>query len=363
MDSLAGLRAEVIAAISRAVAWWLAELAALIPRRFSRRGGNAPATLDVSANQAALLLAGRGAVQPLRIPLGGDDQQHDRTRVQAALRQRPARSVIIRLDPSLIFETSVTLPIAAEQSLRPILLNQLERLVPLPPDAVEFQFLVTERSPAAKTIGVKLIVATRACIDRAVNLVRSVGLDPSEVIAASGLTGEDSEVTLWQARDDQVVSPAMRRVRRTLEVAAILLFVGAYATYVYRLNDYRDQLQQDVDVAAKAAAAARDLIARNQQTESALALLLRRQREMDPLTLLDELTKLVPDDTWISQLTVRGRGVELIGYSPRVRDLISRIQDHDIFYDPKFLSPITLSADGKGERFDVSFDVWIEGAP
>ena len=40
-------------------------------------------------------------------------------------------------------------------------------------------------------------------------------------------------------------------------------------------------------------------------------------------------------------------------------DLISRIENHDLFYDPKFRSPITMSPDGKGERFDVSFDVFI----
>ena len=129
------------------------------------------------------------------------------------------------------------------------------------------------------------------------------------------------------------------------------------------MTEYRDRLTHDISLAARASAASRDLVNRDARTQGVLTLLEQRQRELDPLFLLDELTGLVPDSMWVSQLSVRGRNVELIGYSPRVRDLIARIQDHDIFYDPKLRSPITMSADGRGERFDVSFDVWIGAAP
>jgi general secretion pathway protein L len=363
MQAFAELRATVGGAIQQAVTWWLDELAALIPRRFTNRPESASAILDLSAREATLALAARGAAPAVRIPLGGADPLQDRIHVQAAIRQRPARTVVVRLDRSLVLEASVTLPLAAERSLRKILLHQLDRLVPLPSDAVEFQYLVTERSPANKTIVVRLIVATRASIERAVTVLQTVGLKAGMVIAPSGVAGDDAMVTLWRANQERMASPAMRWLRHGLEAAAVVLFIAAYGTYVVRLNAYRDQLQEDVAIATRASAAARTLIAQSAQTESALTLLQRRQREMNPLLLLDELTKLVPETTWVSQLSIRGRNVELIGYGPRVGDLITRIQDHEIFYDPKFRSPITMSPDGKGERFDVSFDIWIEDKP
>jgi general secretion pathway protein L len=361
MEALERFWAVVVDMLRRGVSWWLAELAALIPRRFANRPENAPAILEVSTSQATLVLASRGATQPVRIPLGGVDPEEDRAHVQSAMRRRTSDAVIVRLDQSLILEASVTLPLNAERSLRQILQHQLDRLVPLPVDEVEFEYLVTARSTTAKTLGVKLIVATHASIDRALALVRSIGLSPRFVIAPSGVAGSDTQVTLWRASREQGASAAQRWLRRGLEATAVVLFLTAYGTYVYRLSELRDQVQQDVDLATKASAAARDLINQHAQTEGALALLLHRQREMDPLMLLNELTKLVPETMWVSQLSVRGRNVEIIGYSPRVSDLISRIENHDIFYDAKFRSPITMSTDGKGERFDVSFDVWIEG--
>ena len=361
MTALTETKAAVFALIERGMASWIAELQPLVPRRFLRRPDKAAAILEVSATRAMLLLSGAGTAQAVAIPIG-DDPQQDRATIQAALRGKSGKAVVIRLDPSLVLEASVTLPLKAEHSLRQILAHQLDRLVPLPADAVEFAHLVIGRSTAGNTLDVRLIVATHASIDRAIALVRSVGLDPGVVIAPAGIAGSDVTVTLRRL-DRNAVSTMQRRLRRGLEAAAVVLFLAAYGTYVYRLSEYRDRLTHDVSLAAKASAASRDLVNRDAQTQSVLTLLEQRQRELDPLFLLDELTGLVPDTMWVSQLSVRGRNVELIGYSPRVRDLIARIQDHDIFYDPKLRSPITMSADGRGERFDISFDVWIGAAP
>jgi general secretion pathway protein L len=361
MEVLDRLKAFAVPLIRSGLSWWLAELAAFIPRRFAPNPESAPAILEVSTSQATLVLAGRGpAAQPSRIPVTGIDAQEVRDRVQTAMRRRTGKAVIIRLDQSAILESSVTLPLNAERSLRPILQNQLERLVPLPADQVEFEYLVTARSPTAKTLGVKLIVATRASIENALALVQSLGLSPRSVIASTG--GSDAPVTLWRASRESAASPVQRWLQHGLVAAAVVLAVTAYASYVYRLGNLRDQLSQDVAVATKASTAARELINRDAQMTSAVGVLQRRQREMDPLMLLDQLTRLVPDTMWVSQLSVRGRNVELIGYAPRVAELISRIENHDVFYDPKFRSPITTTNDGK-ERFDVSFDVWSEDTP
>jgi general secretion pathway protein L len=361
MEALDRLKALVVPMFRRGLSWWLAELATLIPRRFASNPENAPAVLEVSTSHATLVLAGRGpAAQATRIPITGADTQDDRNRVQAAMRRRTSNAVIIRLDQSAILESSVTLPLNAERSLRPILQNQLERLVPLPADQVEFEFQIVARSPTAKTLAVRLIVATRASIERALALVQSIGLSPRSVIASA--SGSEVPVTLWRAARDQGASARQVWLRRGLVAAAVLLFAMAYGSYTYRLDELKDQLSQDIGVATKASVAARELINRDAQTASAVGLLQRRQREIDPLMLLNELTKLVPDNIWVSQLSVRGRNVEVIGYAPRVAELISRIENHDIFYDPKFRSPITMTPDGK-ERFDVSFDVWVEEAP
>jgi general secretion pathway protein L len=361
MEALERLKALVGPIVRRGLSWWLGELAALVPARFAANPEDAPAILEVSTGHATLVLAGRGSAQRTRIPLDGTDPEEDRKRVQSAMRRRVGAAVIIRLDQSAVLESSVTLPLNAERTLRPILQNQLERLVPLPTDQVEFSYHITARSTTANTLGVKLIVATRASIDRALALVHSLGLNPRSVIAAAG--GSDAPVTLWRATRDQAASPLQRWINGGLVAVAVLLCVTAYGSYIYRLDELQDELRQDIAQATKAAAAARDLVDQEAKAAGAIGILQRRQHEMEPLMVLNELTRLVPDNMWISQLSVVGRNVELIGYAPRVADLISRIETHDVVYDPKFRSPITMSQDGRGERFDVSFSIYVEDAP
>jgi general secretion pathway protein L len=361
MEGVDRLRLLVSGTVGRAVSWWLSELAALVPQRLRPDREKAPAVLDVSAGQTVLVLAGRTAAHPTRIPLAGVDPEDDRRRVQAARHRRGTDEAIIRLDQSAVLECRVTLPLNAERSLRPILENQLERLVPLPADQVEFNYQIVARSTDAKTLSVRLVVATRATIERALTMARSVGLVPRSVITPSA--GNESALTLWRPGRDESATATQRWLRRGLEATAVVLCLAAYGSYVYRLDIVRDQLRHDVAVATKASAATRDLINRIAEVDSAVELLKRRQAELDPLVLLTELTKLVPETMWVSQLSLRGRTIEMIGYAPRVADLISRIENHDIFHDPKFRSPITMTPDGKSERFDVSFDVWVGTGP
>ena len=350
-------------AIRRGVSWWLGELRALSPWRVAGRVERAPAILEVSPDRATLVLAKRGSGQTEELPLRGVDPLEARGCIQSIMQgRRIGDAVIIRLDQSLLLRSNVTLPLAAERSLRPILQNQLERLVPLPAAEVCFEYRVVSRSPAAKTLNVELVTATRASIDDAVALAKSVGLAPRLAIAAGGGAGSDAAMVLWQA-SRQEESPRQRRLKRGLELAAALLLILAYGAYVYRLDERRDELQAEVAQAAKEAAAARAQVQQQTATQSALALLERRRKEPSPLALLNELTALIPSSAWISQLSLQKRNIEIIGYSSRVSDFVPRINNSDSFWNLKFRSPIALSPDGKGERFDISFDVYVEDTP
>lgn len=349
--------------IRGAVSWWLTELRGLLQWRLAGHAERAPAILEVSPRRATLVLAKRGSTPADELPLGGVDPQEARNLVQAAMRgRRIGDAVIIRLDQSVLLRSVVTLPLAAEHSLRQILQNQLERLVPLPAAEICFEYRVLSRSPAAKTLNVELVTARRASIDDAVALAKSVGLVPRLAIAAGGAAG-DGALVLWRASREGDASPRRRRLKRGLEVATALLLIVAYGTYVYRLDQRQDELEAEIAQVAKKAAGARTLVQQQTATESALVLLERRRKEPSPLALLSELTGLIPNSAWVSQLTLQKRNIEIIGYARRVSDFVPRINNSDSFWNVKFRSPIALSPDGKGERFNISFDVYVEDTP
>lgn len=364
MAALAQLTAFGSSAIRRAVAWWLAQLRDMIPRQLVERPEHAPAILDVSPHGITLMLAKRGAGPAVEVPLTGVEPEDLPPRVQAAMRaRRLGDTVVIRLHEAALLRTIVTLPLAAEHSLRLILQNQLERLVPLPPAEICFEYRVLSRLPLTKTLKVELVTAKRASIDDTVKLAKSVGLVPRVAIAGGGTTGRDPVLVLWHAGRETNQTLWQKRLKRLLDVAIVLLLIVAYGAYLYRLDERREELQREVAKLTKEAARARTLVQQHTATDNALTLLERRRKEPQPLALLNELSALIPSSTWVSQLTLQKRNIEIVGYSRRVSDLIPRINNSDSFWNVKFRSPIALSPDGKGERFDISFDVWVEDMP
>ena len=82
-----------------------------------------------------------------------------------------------------------------------------------------------------------------------------------------------------------------------------------------------------------------------------------RRRELPPSVMLDDLARLFPLDTWISELTYQDRSVTCAGESRRAAELIGRIEASDVFASPKFTSAITMSADGSAQRFELKLAV------
>jgi general secretion pathway protein L len=350
-------------AVRRGIGWWVGELRAMVPQHVFERLRRRTATLSVSSEADELMLPRRGAAPGLTLAIDPVDPAQARSEVEGALAaRRIGNGVVIELGRSLLLRSSLVLPQAAERSLRAIVHNQLERLVPLAADEVCFEYRVVSRSPSAKTLTVEVVTARRDSIEKAVTVARSIGLDPRLAIASAGDNTDHVPVVLWRAQNE-ADSVRQRRLKRALEIAAAVLLLIAYGAYIDRLDERRDQLEAEVARATKEALVARDQLREQRGTQGALALLERRQKEPTPLALLNELTGLIPDNSWVSNFMLQKRNIEIVGYSRRVSDFIPRIENSDSFWNVKFRSPIALSPDGKGERFDVSFDVWVEDTP
>jgi general secretion pathway protein L len=348
-----------------ALAWWLAELADMVPEtwraRLRRLAGGGVAedavVLDLTGPRMRLFLRGRPAPLVLgsaEMPAGSRDQ------IAGLLRAgRMKANATVRIDPTQLFVTVLDLPASAERALSSLLRHQVERLVPLPAEAVLFAYRILPRAGRSATLKVAVAVAKRPAIDRALAVARGAGLAPARVVAEvteAGLV----PLVLWQP--GPAAAQSRSRLRHALEIAAVLLLVAAYGMHVWRLESVRDDLRESVAAATRTAAVTRELGQRVTRSTEALAFLRARLSEPQPLAVLDRLTNLIPLDVWISDLTLRGRTVEILGYAPRAADLIAVMQNSTAFEHPQFRSPITLLPDGHTERFDLTFDVKVAEA-
>jgi general secretion pathway protein L len=329
--------------IRQGVSWWLGELADMLPRRF-------------------VGLLGRTDEQGPLLKIGAGDAilWSSAAALQSAIRSgRRGDPVTIGLDRTLIFETAIELPLTAERALRQILQHQIERLVPLDAAETRLEYRVERRAADSKTMRVRVFIAKLATIERARAAASAAGLNPRLVVVADW-QGEGGPPVLWQAGGPADTS---RSLRRRLEIAVLVLTAVAYGLYVHRLDQIRDGSEARLAAATPAATAVRLLSREVERVDAATAFFEHRRKEAPPLRVVNALTKLVPVDSWVSRLEVRGRAVEITGYSPHASDLVARVESSALFENPQFRSPITLAPDGKSERFDLTFEVGPERAP
>jgi len=70
--------------------------------------------------------------------------------------------------------------------------------------------------------------------------------------------------------------------------------------------------------------------------------------------LLRELTAILPDDTWLDRLQVKGDSVQIIGQSSKASALIGIVESSKLFSGAAFTSPVTTDPRTGKERFMLS---------
>jgi general secretion pathway protein L len=341
----------------RAWSWWSAELRGMVPAWLARR-------IDAGRPGGTWLIVG-----PEHAAIGSIEQGQLRAHTLAPRPAGPPRTrlarqaatVAIGLDASLVFETTVEFPIAAEASLRAILNHHVGLIVPLDPADAVFDHVVLGRDQASQTIRVALAVTRRGTLNRACDIARQHGLTPDRaIVTRSGTVDERFD---FLRRSPRLAQPQQRRVLlRRLEAAAALLLVAAIGMHLYRSHAERQQLARTIELLRQPAEGTRELRQRIDQLAEPLAFLGDRLAAAPRLAILDALTRLLPDDTWLTALRLHGRDIELTGSSPHAASLIGLIAGAPGgFETPQFRAPITTGPDGR-ERFDLAVAVTSRGS-
>jgi Tfp pilus assembly protein PilN len=95
----------------------------------------------------------------------------------------------------------------------------------------------------------------------------------------------------------------------------------------------------------------------NQETSSletrAAVLANLRAGNSQKLRLLEQLTRLLPDGTWLQQLQINEDTVEIYGSSDRAADLVPPLENSPYFTQVEFTSPITRDDKNKKEVFRI----------
>jgi general secretion pathway protein L len=355
--------------------WWMSELAPLLPgasraafqRRFARpviqladdqavfwrpEIANGTARLAVTesvalgGDAAAVVAAGRAAVARLAASASGGIA---------------APKVIVALAPRQVLRKELTLPAALEENLAQALAYDLDRHTPFRPEQLYFDATVIARDAARKTLRVDWVAALKTVVDGARKQVEDWGAVPIAVVPGPPSTTPTRLNLLPNAARPRPLQ--WRRWQVWAPLAALVLLVGAAVfvplvqkrQYAIALTALSGEAGQQAQVADKL----RQQLERMQNDYNYI--LAKKYAYPSSVKVLDEITRVLPDDTWLTQFELKtgGRGKEtqrdvyLRGESVNAGKLIALLEDSKLVELVTPRSPTTKIQGSSGEIFDL----------
>ena len=343
--------------------WWFGELAGLVPAALKTRLRPTRRLLVVDWSRAAVSLLrfqGQGGEVVGRIERARRDDSVMATDIKSYIgTPDPARDeLVLRLPADQALSKRLSLPLAAEPDLRHALGFQIERHTPFTADDVYYDYAVTERDAKEQRLDIDLVVVPKPVVDESLADLERWGFHADRVDVAA----PDAEMPPTKNLLLERAANGGRKGRARLNGALALIAAGLVAGAIYLPLEAKRETVAALDDRLKAARERADKVTQLTETVEALRrddVFLTSQKKAKPATvlILDDLTALLPDDTYLASFRVREREVRVNGFSNSASALIALIEGAEAFEQPRFRAPVTQDPRAGRERFSLSFEL------
>ncbi len=336
--------------------WWKDELTSTIPLSFRHVLFNAKKlVLEIDGENVEIYRTIGNKKHNIGLLPLVDLLTHQNGKV---IREPSANEKILCLPQNLVLEKNVAFPLATEENLREVLSYEMDRLTPFSAEQVYYDYYVISRDKKKNNIELKLIVVPKDRVSPLINQLQSTGFQPHIVTVKNLETGGHFPINLLPSEKRAKKMNALRIVNYSLGILLVLLFLIAVILPIWNKTQHIKMLEPELSLYTKKAAETTKL---REQVEIAKeeALFLGEKKEASILILeiLDELTQIVPDDTWINQLEIKSNELNIHGESISSAALLPIIESSELFTNAQFRSPVTQNRQSNTERFHLSVTI------
>ncbi len=328
-DFLNADMATVGAHLRAGAAWWVDELAAMIPRALRSGDARARTVALLSGPEPIFLRDGRRLASP---PAGG--------------------KVVIALPRVAALVREVVLPRLPRADTRRLLALDLDRLTPLDPASAVFDFQTATGDAPTGRQSVRLAVVTRTTANAALARAADLGLSPLALAIDEG-AGAVCFDFLPALADAGARRPPWTDPRNWWLAAALLLLANiGFAVW----RDAADiaRLTQTVDTQSDAVQLAQRARARVRAEDARRAALVTRRAVHDPLVPLAVATTALPRPAWVQRLTWDGHALRLTGFTTEAIDPIAALRRSGAFASVRPSTSDLAPALARYQPFDLT---------
>ncbi|MDI1276668.1 PilN domain-containing protein [Methylobacter sp.] len=343
--------------------WWLRELDFLVPEKIRQLVNEKRGFIIVrpEGNQLALTYLLNKQAEPLAIL----ERNASGIAQYKALRANDGRlakaNLILRLTAQEAIQKELALPVAVKENLSQVVAYELDRYTPFKAEQVYFAVKPLEGEHEPGQIRVMLVLTPRETLDALYEDIKAMDMSPLFV---------DYEATpndLEQRYDGYNLLPESLRDKTantprliyTALIAAIFLLLDAVLALPV-LFEYQtvNALQEKIDAIEKDAKEVKALQLEIDAMIDETRLLIAEKNAAPPvIEMLNTLSALIKDNTWLSYIQYSDGHLQIQGESPAASALIGVLEDSELFANARFVSPVTQDKASGQERFQITVDV------
>jgi general secretion pathway protein L len=267
---------------------------------------------------------------------------------------RGSRVELSLLPDQLLFR-QVELPSRAAEFLNGILRAQIDSLTPWNPANCAFGWSQpVERG--ADRIAVTVAATTLELIQSYVRALSDAGVRSVSIFSTPPDADDRAPIEIWEERAPGIME--VDRIRRLLVVtlvAAGLVASMAWSTTAFltaSLDTQQDEIAGQMGRARAAAGAAG--AAELRSAAAALGRLVQRKQDSPfAVMVLEDLSRLLPDHTHLTELRIEGNKLRIIGITRDAPSLIGLLEQSGRFVQASFFAPTTRTSTSATERFHI----------
>lgn len=329
--------------------WWINVIADMLPVRAKTvlRGSHLTSTVAFDGSDIKPCFSGSaGNINSAsRIPPDKFENKSDRNWFV------PGQMVQVALDPRLVITSCVTLPDTSRAKIDSIVNIEVERRTPFRKEEMRFGYKIVESNRKKKMLVIEIVVASLNVIRRAQEAARALGLQPA-IVGLFDATSPVLQPILLQEkplRDDLSGRP------KQWFGLAFLFFLLSFSFVSFRQSSMDHVWTEALDTAKSNSTGGLASRAYADIFSNSVAAVVQKSHEPTVSDIVSELTRLLSDDTWVSEFSLNGNQLHIVGLSGAATPLLQTLSSGSLFEHPHFMAPITVQ-NGK-ERFDLILTV------
>lgn len=343
------------------MAWWLHELSLLIPDvwRYWYFGRDNILTVSIVGEQLFFHRPQPAVLQEVeRLDLTetASDPKVLVSRCLEKITKGKTYRLYLCLPADKVLRRQLYLPLAAEENIRQTLGFELDRQTPFKPDQIYFDYKILERLVADQRLHIELIVLPKEIVEEQIRRAAALGLPVTAAVLEQDVVRDgDRSPNFLPA----LLQPKRSRRRVWLNLAflglTMALLAAAIAIPLWQKREQAITLSAMVMGAKEAAGRTEKL---RTQLEELVAEhnfpVDKKNARVSTLVLLNELSKLFPDDTWVAQFDINGTELQIQGETGSSSKLIEGLENSNLIKGASYKSPLTQIPGTSLERFHLA---------